>query len=1379
MPRHITLLFLSFCAALSCSLSAAACGDTPPSYLSFIENNGQWQSNINYQVELNSARLYLEPNRLTYLLSSPDDMNTIHEAHHQQIPLSNMVMHYHAFRVNFVGANPDAQPVATCQVERYNNYYLGNDPAKWASHVGIFNETNYTNLFNGIDMRLYGDGGTMKYDFTVAPNANVNDIKMQYEGADNVYVQDDKLHVVTSVNTMIDARPFAYQYIDGQMIEIGCRFVLNGTTVGFETTEAYDHTRPLIIDPEIVFATYTGSTTDNWGFTATYDAEGHLYAGGEVFTGAGYPTTVGAFQLNFGGGEEGGYAPSDISISKFSSDGSSLMYSTYLGGSANEIPESLIVDANGNLIVLGVSASTNFPTTAGALDVSFNGGDPIMVDNVIFGPGTDIIVTKFNADGTDLLASTYLGGIANDGFNSAPGLKYNYADDGRGEVQVDEFGNIYVVSTTQSPDFPTTDGTFQSFWVNGQDGVLCKLTPNLDEIIWGTYLGGNEDDAAYSVKIGADGYLYACGGTSSSDFPTTTGTLHPNYNGDVTDGWVARISPDASELVACSYLGTNNYDQAFFIDLDADGDVYVSGQTTGGTYPVFPASVYNNANSGNFIHKLNSSLSNTVFSTVIGNGNGFPNLSPSAFLVDRCNKIFLSGWGGNVNGSAPGSTTTGLPTSPGAFQTTTDGSDFYFLVLEPDATSLHYATFFGSPGGTGEHVDGGTSRFDKEGRIYQAVCAGCGGSDLFPTTPGAWSNTNNSNNCNLGAIKFDFQTAPTVADFVQPQPGCAPYNIDFTNFSVNADSYIWDFGDDTPTTTLENPSHTYTAAGTYEVSLISIKPGTCNGSDTLTKIITVGAVQQINIAPAGVCQGGSALQLSASPSGGVWSGTNVSPTGLFNPAGLAAGNYGFSYTIDNGIPNCISVAEGGVSVYALPTITLVDEPTYLQDGSGNFTFSVVVNGSDDSYILGGDFVGTANNNQPITLTQLNDGSNNYLVTAVGSNNGCDASLLVQPPPCNPDAGIMPTNQQTVCDNGTVSAQTTGEILDPDMVLGYALHTSATATPGSILATNQSGTFAFADLNNAQYYTTYYISAMVGYPDSNGFPILNDPCTRVNAGTPVVFLAPITFTVNEFCDWESTGNYTVTAFPKGGLPQYNGTSSYQITGDANETLLYGESVTIIYTTDQTPNVYSFTATDDLGCSGAVSNSFPLCIKTPIELLSFTGKVLSTGNELNWTTATETNNQYFELERATPANPTYKVVGKINSKVTNSSIATDYSFVDKSAPIGITYYRLRWVDLSGIAEKSNSIVLNRNSQTTIVNVSPIPATDVLHINISNTDTQTPIAFTVIDVVGRTVLSQTQTANGNNSYTLTVGNLSAGIYFLRVSVNGVDTMQKWVKD
>lgn len=1378
MLRHITLLYLSFCVSLSCSLAVLACGETP-TYLSFIENKGQWASNIHYQAELNSARLYIEPTRLTYLLNSPDDMNAIHEAHHHQITLTDMVVHYHAFRVNFVGANTGVVPIATCQETRYNNYYIGNNPAKWASRVGIFNETNYTNLFAGIDMRLYGDGGAMKYDFTVAPNANVSDIRMQYEGADNIYLQNDKLYVATSVNTMIDAKPFAYQYIDGQMVQVGCRFVLNGTEVGFETTEDYDHNRELIIDPEIVFATYTGSTTDNWGFTATYDNEGHLYAGGEIFSGAGYPTTVGAFQINFAGGEEGGYAPSDIGITKFSPDGSTLIYSTYLGGSGNEIPESLIVDANNNLILLGTTASNDFPVSSNAFDNSFNGGEFITVDNIIFGSGTDLIVTKFNADGDNLIASTYLGGIANDGFNTAVGLKYNYADEGRGEVQLDEFGNIYVVSTTQSPDFPTTDGTFQPEWVNGQDGVLCKFDPNLSTIIWGTYLGGSEDDAAYSVKIASDGYLYACGGTTSTDFPTTAGTLHPNYNGGQADGWIARISPDGSELVASSFVGTGNYDQVYFVDLDADNNVYITGQTNGGTYPVFPASVYNNANSGNFIHKMNSNLNSTVFSTVIGNGNGFANLSPSAFLVDRCNKIFLSGWGGNVNGGAIGSTTTGLATSAGAFQTTTDGSDFYFLVLEPNATSLHYATFFGAFGGTGEHVDGGTSRFDKEGRIYQAVCAGCGGSDLFPTTPGAWSQTNNASNCNLGAIKFDFQTAPTVADFVQPQPGCAPYAIDFTNFSINADSYIWNFGDDSPTTTVENPSHTYTAAGTYEISLISTKPGTCNGADTLTKTITVGAVQQINITSVGVCVDGNSLQLVASPSGGVWLGTNVSPTGVFTPAGLAAGNYPYTYTIDNGIPNCASVAESSVTVYGLPTISLVSPPTYLQDGSGNFEFSVVVNGSDDSYVLGGDFDGTANNGQTIALIHPNSGADNYLITAVGSTNGCETNLLIQPPPCDPSAGTMPTTQQTVCSNGTVSAQTVGEILEPDMVLGYALHTSPTATPGSILAANQSGSFVFADLNGAQYYTTYYISAVVGYPNANGFPILNDPCTRVNAGTPVVFLAPITFVVNEFCDWESTGNYTVTAFPKGGLPQYDGISSYQITGDANETLAFGESTTIIYTTDQTPNLYSFTATDGLGCSGSVSNNFPLCIKTPIELLSFTGKVVANGNELKWTTATEANNQYFEVERATPANPIYQVIGIINSKVTNSSTQTDYSFVDRTATAGTTYYRLRWVDMSGNTEKSNSIVLNRNKQTTAVSLSPIPATDVLYIGLTDIDTQTPVTLSVIDVLGRTVLTQTVISTVNNTCSLSIGNLSKGIYFLRVSIDGVDTMQKWLKD
>lgn len=1374
MMKKLLLLWCCYCIAPAIHL--LACEGNPPTYLSFIENKGQWQAPIQYQVELNNARLYLENNRLTYLLMHTDDINTIHEAHHTGNDLSNFALRCHAYHVNFLNAN-SVVPTATCQETRYNNYYLGSDPTHWKSHVGIFNQTDYTNIYNGIDMRLYGEDGRIKYDFIVAANANPQQIRLQYEGVDNISIQQKNLHIQTSVNTLIELQPYVYQYINGQLTEVAAEYVLNGNELSFHFPNGYNTNYELIIDPEIVFATYTGSTTDNWGFTATYDNDGHLYAGGSIFTGAGYPTTVGAFQVNFGGGEAASYgAGNDIGITKFTPDGSNLVFSTYLGGSRDEIPESLIVDKDGNLIVLGACGSNNYPTTTGAIDQTFNGGQNITVNSIGFTFGTDLIITKFNPDGTALLASTYLGGIFNDGLNTAAGMRFNYADEGRGEVQVDNQGNIYVVSTTQSPDFPTTDGTFQPEWVNDQDGVLCKLNPQLSQMIWGTYIGGTADDAAYSVKFDTEGYLYACGGTNGTNFPTTTGTLHPNFMGGTADGWVAKISPDGSQLVAATYIGTSNYDQSYFIDLDADNNVYITGQTAGGNYPVSPAGVYSNPNSGNFIHKLNDNLNATLFSTVIGNGSGQPNLSPSAFLVDKCNKIFLSGWGGNVNGGVFGSTTTGIPTSPGAFQTTTDGSDFYFLVLEPNATALHYATFFGANGGTGEHVDGGTSRFDKEGRIYQAVCAGCGSSDLFPTTPGAWSNTNNSSNCNLGAIKFDFEVAPVTADFVPPLPACAPYTVDFENLSVNADDYIWNFGDGSPTTTVVNPSHTFDNPGNYSVQLIAIKPGTCNGQDTISYNVQVASNSTIAITNAQVCAGDSPIQLQAAQSGGTWSGVGVSTNGLFSPEGLSAGEYTVNYSVPTNIPGCVAEGQGTVTIYPTPTISQTTPTAYLYDGTNSFAFDIVVSGYNESFVLSGDFSGTANNNETLTLSHSNN-ADSYTLVATGIISGCTTQLLILPPPCNADAGTMPPAEQIVCHNGTVSATTIGEFLEPDMVLGYIMHTNDNNQAGTIVGSNSNGTFTFADLNNAQYNQTYYISAVVGYPDTNGLPSINDPCTVVAAGTPVVFLSPIQLVINEDCDW-SVGDYTITVFPQGGLPQYDPTANYTLSGTIEETLPFGQSASVVFTSSQTPNNYSFNLNDDLGCNTARAADFPICLKTPIELLNFVGKVQDNGNLLSWTTASETNNHYFSLQRSTDGN-SFKDIQQIMA-IGNSFTERSYSYLDATPPLATAYYRLLQTDLSGKQTDLGVVVLQRHSATDMaLQVAPIPAKDLLFINFVSQSHEAMLQL--YNTNGQMVLQQQYqhlVPNNWQSLQLSIEQLPRGIYFLQLQDTHQNSLVKVVK-
>lgn len=365
----------------------------------------------------------------------------------------------------------------------------------------------------------------------------------------------------------------------------------------------------------------------------------------------------------------------------------------------------------------------------------------------------------------------------------------------------------------------------------GEDGVVVKFNPSLSSILWSTYLGGNNRDAAYSIKPGTNGYVYISGGTMSSNFTTTGGAFHQNYIGGSVDGFIVALSINNGSLYKSSFIGTNNYDQAHFVELDDKNNVYLLGQTLG-NYPV-SSGCYSNPGSPQFIHKLNSNLSASLFSTVFGNGNNNEvNISPSAFLVDKCDKIYVSGWGGSI--CASGSTTFGLHTTGSAFQSSTDGSDFYFMVLDRNATSLLYGSFFGGNGEI-EHVDGGTSRFDKNGYIYQAVCAGCGGSNGFPTTPGVWSNTNNSFNCNLGAVKIKFDQTPVYA-YCQVSPdtfSCVvPFVANFTNTSINATSHFWNFGAGQGTSTQANPNYTYTTPGTYSVMYIAINPLACNLRDT-------------------------------------------------------------------------------------------------------------------------------------------------------------------------------------------------------------------------------------------------------------------------------------------------------------------------------------------------------------------------------------------------------------------------------------------------------------------------------------------------------------------------------------------------------------------
>ncbi|HET6255655.1 MAG TPA: PKD domain-containing protein [Puia sp.] len=790
------------------------------------------------------------------------------------------LLHLHSYRVSFVGANDDVSIMPDKAVASYNNYFIG-DKKNWAVLCKIYQGILYKDMYKGIDIHYYTDLGTLKYDIVVHPGADPSQVILQYDGQTKLSVRKNRIYVQTSVGTVQELEPRSYQVDGSGRSEVACSYkLLPGNRIQF-SVGSYSPDATLVIDPTEVFCSFTGSKSDNWGYTATYDGAGNLYLGGIVLDetdiggsdGNGYLVSPGAFQTTFQGGDASEGGPSgggyqyDVGIMKLSGSGSNRIFATYLGGKGDEQPHSMIVDNSGDLIVTGRTSSANFP-----LDVTTG------ANQTLYGPGGgfDIFVTKFTADGTGLIASRRIGGTGDDGVNYAPkyvvegahDLRLNYGDDGRSEVILDAAGNVYLAACTQSTDFPTTPGAFETNpGGGGQDGVLLKLSPNLNQVLFSSYLGGENLDVATVLALSpADNSIWVAGGTLSAKFPGTgNAPVVQAANAGGIDGFVAQVSNDGSTLIKSTYYGSTLTDMIYGIQFDKEGDPYVMG-TTSGVIPVVNSPFNNGGNQATgkqFITKFKPDLSGIVYSANFGpGGEPYPAISPTAFLVDRCENVYVSGWGGGPNiyerytGSdgTSGTGTDGLTATGNALRGTTDNNDFYFFVLQKNAASQLYGSFFGQVGGTyGDHVDGGTSRFDAQGVIYEAICANCYGGATFPTTLGVYAPSNGTNNgrqttgCNEAGVKIAFNFAGVAAGLKSvthgrgDSVGCVPLNVSFSDTIRNAKNYIWIFGDGTPPvqTTGFTENHTYTSTGVFKVTEIAIDSNSCNVADTEYREIIV------------------------------------------------------------------------------------------------------------------------------------------------------------------------------------------------------------------------------------------------------------------------------------------------------------------------------------------------------------------------------------------------------------------------------------------------------------------------------------------------------------------------------------------------------------
>jgi Beta-propeller repeat/FG-GAP-like repeat len=605
-------------------------------------------------------------------------------------------------RMTLWGANPRPPVEGQEALPGKSNYFIGNDPAQWHTEIPTFGRVKYGNVWPGIDLAYHGNRRQLEYDFIVAPHANPKAIKLRFAGARKMRVdRNGDLVLQLSGGELRTRKPLAYQEVDGVKSIVTAGYVVSSRDKVGIRLGAYDPALALVIDPTVLYSTYLGGNNQDLGQGIAVDAAGNAYVTGYTNS-TDFPTTAGAYQAVNAGGA------SDAFVTKLDPAGSALVYSTYLGGANTDVSYAIAVDDAGDAYVTGYTFSSNFPTTAGAFQTTFVGL-------------VDVFVTKLNPAGSALVYSTYLGGST---------AQINDANTGYG-ITVDAAGEAYVTGATESPNFPTTAGAFQTTngcggCTGGRDAFVTKFNAAGSGLVYSTYLGGNNADWGYGIAVDDAGNAYVTGQTGSPNFPTTAGSFQP-ANGGGYDAFVTKLNPAGSGLVYSTYLGGSAGDQGNGIAVDDAGDVYVTGWTSsgGGQSTNFPttAGAFQTAFAGGlydaFVTKFTPAGS-LVYSTYLG---GSAQDFGYGIAVDAAGNAYVTG----------STYSTDFPTT-GAFQPAkgdTGGvSDVFVTKFNPTGFLL-YSTYLG-----GNNDDFGYAiAVDAGGNAY---VTGYTGSSDFPTTAAAF-----------------------------------------------------------------------------------------------------------------------------------------------------------------------------------------------------------------------------------------------------------------------------------------------------------------------------------------------------------------------------------------------------------------------------------------------------------------------------------------------------------------------------------------------------------------------------------------------------------------------------------------------------------------
>ncbi len=689
--------------------------------LVFEANEGQTNEHVRFLAHAGNYFLSLSKNEAIFSLLGHS------QANHSEVPRKATSVH-----MRIEGASPATRIMAESKLNGKVNYLWGADRSKWLTDIPTYGKVRYAEIYPGIDLVYYGHQGQVEYDFLVAPNTDAKQIHLHFSGMNKLSLDaHGSLLLDSTYGSIALHKPLAYQDVNGVRRKIDCEYKLTKKNTLEFSLGKYDKSRPITIDPILIYSTYLAGSAGNTIESVAVDSAGNAYVTGNSI-GCGFPTTPGTLEPNCNG-----FFPNTVYVAKLNPQGSGLVYATYIGpnNGLGNTGQAIAVDSGGDAYIAG-EAYAGMPVSQGAYQTQPKGSRDAGY------------IAKLSPAGDQLIYGTYLGGSSGDSINA---------------IALDSTGNAYLAGTTYSTDFPTTSGAFETVDTapDQSNAFVSKLSPDGTELVYSTYLAGTGAQnnlaipfgEANGIAVDSAGNAYVVGGTTDMAFPVTTGSFQPTYSTGMSSqlsdfrstGYVTKLDPTGAKLVYSSYLGGIYEAEAQAVAVDSAGDAFVTGWTAGGDITTPGSFQPFSAASNAIVVKINPAGSAFVYSTYLGGSceqvvttTGFIGQDSGAgdagtgIAVDASGNAYVSGLACSKD----------FPVTTNAVQTTAVNtqlgvSEAFLTVFNPSGSSLLYSTYMG---GTGYYGDQATSiALGPSNNVYMA---GNTYSTDFPTTPGAFQSPN-------------------------------------------------------------------------------------------------------------------------------------------------------------------------------------------------------------------------------------------------------------------------------------------------------------------------------------------------------------------------------------------------------------------------------------------------------------------------------------------------------------------------------------------------------------------------------------------------------------------------------------------------------------